>query len=165
MERVAIVSDTHIPDRERQIPGAFRDRIAAADHTIHAGDFRSKAIVTRMERLSGGSFTAVSGNADPRGIGLPDVATRRVEGVTFVVTHGHRHWRDRVDRLVALVREQADGNGVGVFGHTHQVENRTVDGVRVLNPGSVTGARPAGRPTMLTVTVDGAAITVSHHEL
>jgi hypothetical protein len=39
-----------------------------------------------------------------------------------------------------------------------------VDGVRLLNPGSATGARPATRTTMLTVTVDGDTVDVTVHE-
>lgn len=45
---VAIISDTHIPAREDAIPEAFRDRIAAADHIIHAGDFETADILAEI---------------------------------------------------------------------------------------------------------------------
>lgn len=36
---VALISDTHIPSRASEVPSAFAERVRAAEHTIHAGDF------------------------------------------------------------------------------------------------------------------------------
>lgn len=50
-------------------------------------------------------------------------------------------------------------------GHTHELEDETHDGVRVLNAGSVTGLGPAdGRETMLTAEVTDGQIDVTIHE-
>jgi predicted phosphodiesterase len=53
---------------------------------------------------------------------------------------------------------------VGVAGHTHEVVDTAHRGVRLLNPGSATGAAPAERTTMLTVDVDGGTLSVTVHE-
>lgn len=87
---LAIVSDTHVPTRESTIPSAFRDRIADADHTIHAGDFESPDVLADL-RETANAFTAVYGNADDATLGLAAVAEVDAGEVTFVVTHGTRN--------------------------------------------------------------------------
>jgi putative phosphoesterase len=161
--QVAIVSDTHIPSRAQRIPGAFRERLREADHVVHAGDFDSKGTLADVRDLVP-ALTAVSGNMDPR-VGLPAVATVELGGVSVVVTHGtgsHHGWYDRV---ATTVREEADEPRVGVAGHTHEVVDTVHDGVRILNPGSATGAAPAERTTMMTAEIVEGEIDVSAHEV
>jgi putative phosphoesterase len=161
---VAIVSDTHIPDREQAIPDSFRERIATADHVIHAGDFTSPDVLADVRDLASG-FTAVHGNMDGASIELPSVASVSIEEVSFVVTHGTVGSRDAwLDTVVETVCEHALEPRVGVGGHTHRVEDDVHDGERVLNPGSVTGAAPAERATMLTATVADREVDVTVHE-
>jgi putative phosphoesterase len=178
--QLAIVSDTHIPTREEEIPESFRDRIAEADHVVHAGDFGSHAALADVRERST-DLTAVYGNADPVDVDLPAVASVTVEGVTVVVSHGmvdfveravsssegvvfgREDWRDAVAET-ARARAGTD-RVVGVAGHSHELEDQIHDGVRVLNPGSVTGVGPAeGRPTMLTATVSGGDLDVTVRE-
>jgi len=161
---VALVSDTHIPSRAQRIPDAFRRRIRDADHVIHAGDFDSEGAFADVRDLAGG-LTAVSGNMDPR-IGLPAVATVDLGGVEFVITHGTGSRRSYASRVATTVRSEAETDSpVGVSGHTHEVLDETVDGVRLLNPGSATGAAPASRRTMMTVGVTGGKLDVTVHEI
>ena len=161
---VALVSDTHIPSRAQRIPDAFRRRIRAADHVIHAGDFDSESAFADVRELAGG-LTAVSGNVDPR-IGLPGVASVELDGVEFVATHGTGSRRGYESRVVTTVRGAAETNSpVGVSGHTHEVLDEVVDGVRLLNPGSATGAAPASRTTMMTASVAGGEFDVTVHEI
>lgn len=167
---VAIVADSHVPDREERIPEGFRERIRAADHVVHAGDFTSRETLETVRELSG-DLTAVRGNMDGRGdldpdaAGLPERAAVEVGGVTFAVTHGTVRSLDDWDDAVAGVAEEVGGDPVvGVGAHTHRVEDRVHDGIRLLNPGSVTGADPAERATMLTATVAAGDLSVSVHE-
>jgi len=162
--QVALVSDTHVPSRAVRIPEPFRERIRSADHTIHAGDFDSKGALADVRDLAA-ELTAVSGNMDPQ-VGLPDVTTAELGGVAFVVTHGTGPPRGWADRVASTAREATGATPrVGVAGHTHEVVDRVHDGVRLLNPGSATGAAPADRPTMLTADVGGGALDVSVHGL
>ncbi|QIO21795.1 metallophosphoesterase family protein [Haloarcula sp. JP-L23] len=159
---VALISDTHIPSRASAIPDAFRERIEAADHVVHAGDFDSEGALSNVRAMAA-RLTAVGGNMDPR-IGLPDVATVDLGGVTFVVTHGTGARRGYEDRVAGIVREEAGPDAVGVSGHTHEVLDTTHGGVRLLNPGSATGASPADRATMMTATVADGDLDVTLHE-
>jgi len=180
--KVALVSDTHVPDRAEAIPETFRERIAAADHTVHAGDFETAAVLDEIRDLAG-ELTAVYGNADPADTDLPAVDSVTVDGVTFVVTHGmtnhleaavytHGNVLAREDWLAAIAdtaraRTRAwsgDESVVGVGGHTHQVTDETHEGFRVLNPGTATGAAPAETATMMTVEVAEGGVDVTVHE-
>jgi putative phosphoesterase len=180
--QLALISDTHIPTRESEIPAQFRDRIEAADHTVHVGDFETPDALADVRDLAG-ELTAVHGNMDPRELGLPSIAELTVEGVTFVVTHGtlnpveaalyeddatvssREDWLDAIADTARARTRAWDGDGiVGVGGHTHQVEDTVHENVRLLNPGSVTGAAPAEEATMMTVDVEDGAIDVTVHE-
>lgn len=179
--QLAVLSDTHVPEREESIPEQFRERIAEADHTVHAGDFETHEVLEEVRDLAT-ELTAVHGNVDPVDLGLPEVAEVSLGGVTFVVTHTTRNpVKDAVhdhgfvasaDDWAAAVADTArartrawDGEGiVGIGGHTHQLEDREFEGIRVLNPGTATGAAPAEDATMLTVDVDDGEVDVTVHE-
>jgi hypothetical protein len=162
---LAIVSDTHVPSRADEIPDWVADRLREADHTLHAGDFDSAAALETVERLSDGGLTAVAGNMDHARLGLPDVAVLTVEGVEFVVLHGTGERENYERRVADAVRQTAGDSGtlVGVCGHTHEYIDETVDGVRLLNPGSATGAPPAEETTMLTVAVEAGTVEATVH--
>ena len=178
MTRNAIVSDTHVPTREPELPAWVVTEIKAADHTIHAGDFESFGAYERIVDLTGGELTAVRGNVDPATLDVPTTATLEIDGVTFVVTHGDGSSGDWRERVVETAREEAGADAestlVAVAGHTHEVVDETVafdefrpadEGhaagrVRVLNPGSATGAAPTTRVTMYVATVDDGDLTV-----
>jgi putative phosphoesterase len=162
---LALVSDTHVPSRADAVPGWVEERIRAADHVVHAGDFDSAAAYERVVELAGGeeSLTAVVGNIDPRSFDLPVVETLRVEDVTFVVTHGAGPRRGYESRVAETVREEGGPEAIGVSGHTHEVLDAVVDGVRLLNPGTATGAPPGAAATMYVATVDGESVSVTLH--
>jgi putative phosphoesterase len=159
---VAIVSDTHIPTRAHEIPAPFRERIETADHVIHAGDFDSEGTLSNVRTMAS-RLTAVAGNMDPR-VGLPEVATVELGGVTFVVTHGTGSRRGYEDRVAEIVRREGGADAIGVAGHTHELLDTVHGGVRLLNPGSATGAAPADRATMLTASVSDEELSLTVHE-
>jgi len=160
---VALIADTHIPRRASEMPEPFAGRIRAADHVVHAGDFGSDGALANVRAMAEG-LTAVSGNMD-HGLGLPDVQTVTRGGVEFVVTHGTGPRQGYRERVASAVRDHASTeNAVGVAGHTHEVLDTHHEGVRLLNPGSVTAASPADRATMMTATVEDGEIAVTLHE-
>jgi hypothetical protein len=161
--QVALISDTHIPSRARRLPDPFRDRIRSADTVVHAGDFDSESALADVRHLAS-ELIAASGNTDPQ-LGLPAVATAERGGVEFVVTHGTGPSRGYERRVAETARDHArTDDPVAVAGHTHEALDTTRDGVRILNPGSATGASPADRTTMLTATVAGGSLDVELHE-
>jgi putative phosphoesterase len=176
---VAILSDTHIPDQEQQIPELFREHIQNADHVIHAGDFGSKDALADVQSLAP-DLTAVYGNADPADIDLPAVASVEVGGVTFIVVHGIVNVVERatsssegvvfdredwLDAIADTTRMRTDEPMIGIGGHTHEVEDTVHDGIRLLNPGSATGASIAENTTMMTAEVIEREISMTLHEM
>lgn len=159
MIRLAILSDTHIPSRAGAVPDWVEAEITAADHVIHAGDFDSSEALATIQDLADGDLTAVTGNMD-RGLSLPTTATLVVEGHTFVVTHGTGSPAGYEDRVRSTARDATDDpNPIAVSGHTHEVLDSS-DGLRVLNPGSATGAAPASAATMMRATVTPESVDV-----
>ncbi|MFC5367548.1 metallophosphoesterase family protein [Salinirubrum litoreum] len=168
--QLAVVADTHVPNRAPETPRWVRRRVAAADHTIHAGDFDSRVELNRFRDWTDGHLTAVRGNIDPPDVDLPRVATFDVPETDWriVVTHGHRRDRDEshdyAERVTGIVAANATGppsRTVGVAGHTHRLRDARVNGYRLLNPGSATETRPMGGGSMLEVTVDEGGVTVT----
>ena len=163
MEQVAIISDTHIPSRAERIPDWVVAEIERADHTIHAGDFDSAEALDAVRDLAD-SLTVVSGNMDG-GLSLPETAAVEIGGVEFVVTHGTGDLDGYEERVAGIVRKAADdGPTVGVSGHTHRVLDEVIEGVRLLNPGSATGADPATVESMLVAEVEDGELDVTVRE-
>jgi putative phosphoesterase len=173
MASVAVLSDTHTyHDLRETVPGWVRAEVEAADYTVHAGDFVTPTALEFFRDLAA-DLVAVRGNADV-GVDLPEVATLTVEGVRLVVTHPPDVDDASLDRAAydrgVLAAVESAGNGrpagdgqpvVAVAGHTHRVIDVAVGGVRLLNPGSATGALPAERPTMLRLHVSGGEVDVT----
>jgi uncharacterized protein len=163
MKRVLLMSDTHVPSRAARLPPWVDDLLPEVDHVIHAGDFDSRQAYERIgDRAT--ALTAVRGNTDPYSLSLPRVATLDVEGVRFVVTHGDGPTHSYRDRVAETAAANAEGVTVGVSGHTHAIHDEVNDGIRLLNPGSASGASPARRQTVMLVDVDGESIAVTRRE-
>lgn len=157
---IAVISDTHIPSRTRKLPEWVEAEIRSADHTIHAGDVGSRTAYEDLETLTDGNLTAVRGDKDPRDLELPAVATLELGGRSFVVIHQGDGSGDRLENVRDVVLEHGGTNAIGVTGHTHQPAEETIDGVRILNPGSATGAFPTTTVSMIRVTVRDGSLTV-----
>lgn len=70
----------------------------------------------------------------------PDELLVEVEGVRFLLVHGHRHSaKSGTDRLVDAGKRK--GAAVVCFGHTHDALNMPIRGVHLFNPGSAGGIR------------------------
>lgn len=159
---LAIIADSHIPSRASEVPPAFETRIREADHVIHAGDFDAEGSYSNIDAMAE-ELTAVVGNMDPL-IGLPEVTTVTLGGVEFVITHGTGPPTGYKARVAETARQNATNettdSPVGVAGHTHEVMDTTHEGIRLLNPGSVTGASPASNATMMVADVEDGSLSV-----
>lgn len=63
--------------------------------------------------------------------------------------------------MADTVRECGGENAVGVAGHTHEPTEAIHGGVRLLNPGRATGARPASGVTMMVADVEDGDLDVT----
>jgi len=156
--RLLLTSDTHLPKRAGELPGALLAEVPQADAVLHAGDWVDTAtldlLAARSRRLIG-----VYGNNDGPELRarLPEVARAELAGLRFGVVHetGARQGRER--RCAARFPDL----DVLVFGHSHIPWDSTADGgrLRLLNPGSPTDRRREPYCTFMTVEADNGRLT------
>lgn len=146
--KVLICSDTH-----RVNDNFYRvlQENEPIDLVIHCGD--AEGTECEMEAVAGCDFEIVSGNNDFFTV-LPRERVLDLYGNKILVTHGHYY---RVSAGYERLAEEAASRGCNMafFGHTHLPFMGEVNGVLLLNPGSLTYPRQYGRvPTYVIMTVD-----------
>ena len=153
------LADTHGRGNPR-LSGHLRERLAAADCTVHAGDFATAAVLDAFATLSD-RLVAVHGNSDNPAVRerLSAVETVEALGSRFLVVHGHDH--DRTSLSLLARQEDAD---VVVRGHTHRPVVERLGDVVVLNPGSHASPRGGSRPAYATVEGDDDGLHVQLRE-
>lgn len=137
--KIAVISDTHVGDRCREVPPGLWDLVKEANAVVHLGDFTDEAFARRLRRKC--RLYAVSGNADGLAVRamFPPVRVVEFAGVRAVLMHQFPGpWSLAVSRAENYRRL---GIGLILFGHTHRPENLSISGVRLLNPGSACDGR------------------------
>lgn len=155
--RVALLSDTHFPQRGRRYTDAVLEHLTGADAIVHAGDLCDAAALEQLEAV-GPPVHAVLGNNDDRLDGrLPEELRVTIAGVRIGIVHDAGPRAGRLRRL----RRRFPDHDVVIFGHSHIPlhEEDAEDGFQIVNPGSATDHR--GRWPVHTVAdlriADGAA--------
>ena len=143
---IGLISDTHIPDRARQIPEKVLESFENVDLIIHAGDLTTCAVIDELEKIA--PVVAIQGNMDRvAGLDLPKAQVIEAEGMKIGVAHGEVYPRADTQQLLYLAKE-LDAN-ILVTGHSHQPKIEQVEDVLLLNPGSPIVPRLADRTVML----------------
>lgn len=145
---IGVMSDSH---GDYQAIEQAVDTMGPVDLWLHAGDYCGDG--DYLERYSGARTIAVAGNCDGLAAKCPVDEFVELNGVKLWVTHGHQCGvKFGTQDLIALARQY--GVDVVIYGHTHIVEITRLNGLLVLNPGSV--ARPRFAPsTMLKLLLEG----------
>ncbi|MEW6724681.1 MAG: metallophosphoesterase [Bacillota bacterium] len=131
--RVLAMSDTH---------GAHQSaaKVVAqcgCDLVLHAGDLYEDA--RRIAAATGVRVLAVAGNSDGIRAG-PRERVFELGGFRTMLVHGHQYdVKQRLDRLV--YRGLEIGARLVVFGHTHLPVDFAEQGIRFINPGSLSTRR------------------------
>lgn len=136
--KILIVSDSHgrIYNFSKII-----DKVGPLDMVIHLGDFEGHE--DEIELLSNCTTQFISGNNDFFS-SLDKEKVISIGGYTVFMTHGHRYGvNSGIDRLVCIGKEH--GANIVMFGHTHKPLLEKVDGIYVVNPGSISQPRQEGR--------------------
>lgn len=142
MKTIVVMSDTHNILRPTE---EFFEVLQESDYIFHLGDGSSD--VEMLIQAFGDKVIAVKGNCDHSSLPLQRIV--QVEGVKFLLTHGHCYKvkSDTVDLHTECIIE---GVKVGLYGHTHRAQIDVEDGVTLINPGSLGYGR-----TYCYVTVQG----------
>ncbi len=162
--RIVLMSDTHLPQRARDLPARLWAEVADADVVIHAGDW---VHVDLLDELGDRSARLVGcwGNNDGPALRarLPERADVTLAGVRFSIVHETGAASGREARMAAGYPD----TDVLVFGHSHIPWDSTAgSGLRLLNPGSPTDRRRQPFHTFMTaVAEDGALRDVTLHRV
>jgi uncharacterized protein len=153
---VGVVSDTHIPDRRRDLPPGLIP--ALREHQVqlilHAGDISIPRVLRELEEVA--PVLAVKGNRDIAfGNELPISRKLEINSHLVLLSHGHMgiaaYWLDKfqhifqgyqLDRYVHRLNQAMPEASVFVFGHSHCSEIIKQSGNLYFNPGSVSIGMP-----------------------
>ena len=143
---IGLISDTHIPDRAKEIPEKVITTFKDVDLILHAGDLTSTQVIDELEKIA--PTIAIQGNMDRvAGIKLPNAKVIEVEGLKIGLMHGEVYPRGDTQQLLYLAK-QLNVN-ILVSGHSHQPKIEQIEDILLLNPGSPVVPRLADRTVML----------------
>ncbi len=150
MKRFLVISDTHVPVYQRDIPKAIYELAGEVNGVIALGDFVDLDTVLTLESISK-VFYGVHGNMDHVDVKehLPDSKILVIEGLTIAMTHGWGAPWGIHKRILRKFSFDPDIDLI-LYGHTHQPFDGEISGKRFLNPGSTT---PGG--TYAIMEIDG----------
>lgn len=105
-----------------------------AGHIIFLGD-GERDFDYLTEETGGRPLTMVCGNCD-FGSSLNAVELLKIENQLIYCTHGHKHYvKYGLDNL--LKEAETVGASLALFGHTHEQYTDYIDGMHIMNPGSI----------------------------
>lgn len=143
---IGLISDTHIPDRMKELPEKVFEAFKDVEMILHAGDVTSEEVIEKLEEIA--PVTAIQGNTDRIvGLDLPKTAVVEAEELKIGVIHGEVYPRADTQQLHYLAK-QLDVD-ILVSGHSHQPKVEKVEDVLLINPGSPTVPRLADRTVMI----------------
>ncbi len=135
--KIGVISDTHIPDRAKEIPAKVLEVFKKVDMIIHVGDMVDISVLKKLKTVCS-NVRAVAGNMDPSEIKdiLPERDVFKVSGRTIAVVHGWGSPGRLLDAVTEAFRDQKPD--VVIFGHSHTPFNEVRNGILFFNPGSPT---------------------------
>lgn len=138
--KILVVSDNHMNDFVLEnVLNLHQD----CDLYIHCGD--SEATMDSLK-----PFACVKGNNDYD----PAFPRNRVIDTpkhSFFVTHGHYEWCDYEKMGISA---KATGCDVVLYGHTHRFDDTEIEGIRFINPGSLSHNRDHTPPCYAIIEID-----------
>ncbi|MEE8400298.1 MAG: metallophosphoesterase family protein [Desulfobacterales bacterium] len=161
--RIGLISDTHIPHVEKDIPPIVAEVFRDVDLILHAGDIYIPSVLDDLERIA--PVLAATGDDDHD---LPDtVADRRVKEIHTLELEGQMLLLVHVQpyNLTPVAGQNEGSSGqhkipdIVVSGHAHYPMVNRVDKTLYINPGSPTFVhyrRGLGSVGILDIDANGA---------
>ena len=145
--KILVVSDTH---RNFAVLNETVKKNLDSDLIIHLGDGEHEFHDIQKLHPDKGMIY-VGGNCD---FGQHEtVHVAKIGGVRIFCCHGHTlHVHDGLENLVATAKQ--NHCNIALFGHTHLYRTEVIDGVMVMNPGSLDSPRGRNKPTFGIITIE-----------
>lgn len=163
MTKIVVISDTHARSLDVLPPGLLAE-LAAADLVVHCGDYTSIALLEELRNLAK-RFIGVYGNMDPKDIRdeLPDKTVLEVAGKRVGVIHPP--WGGPPWEIEEGIAREFAGVDIILFGHTHDVCQKTIGGVVFLNPGQAYSSfRNPASAGIVTIGQEGMEVEIKTFE-
>lgn len=153
MKKVVVMSDNH---GQHKMINEIRRLEPDGDYYVHCGDSEA------LEDLLKG-WISVRGNNDWMAK-LEDEKVFEVDGISFLVTHGHRYgYYNREELMVSdLIKH---GCNVLLSGHTHVPQCQEIDGFYLINPGSTTLPRRGSNKSYCVIYLDQGKLDFEFREI
>ena len=140
--RIGLLSDTHIPEAEKELPPQVMEAFRDVDLILHAGDIYITSVLDELENIA--PVLAARGDDDYGNV-LNDKRVKskhvlKLEGLTLWLIHEKRDFDMFTYQLSKNYQEQdkQDLPDIVVFGHYHRTFLQHDRGVLLVNPGSPT---------------------------
>lgn len=138
---VAVLADTHIPKRAKDLPSAAYELIEESDAIIHAGDILTSDFLKKLSNMV--PVYAALGNNDV-GVTLPETLELQLDGINIAVIHDSGPKTGRRNRM----KKRFPKSRIVIYGHSHIPDCSDEDGLLLFNPGSPTDRRREPEHTM-----------------
>ncbi len=139
---VIILSDNH---GKVKVMDQIREAYPNADAYLHCGD-------NELRNSDMEPYHAVTGNNDYF-YTYPEQLVVDVKGHRFFITHSHTlRYGKRIEDLVMLAKKNQCE--FACYGHTHIFDDQIVDGIHIINPGSLYYNRDGSQPSFARLTID-----------
>jgi uncharacterized protein len=154
--KVAVIADTHAK-KLADLPTGLLEILAKADAIIHLGDYTSPELLNDLKKF--GNFYGIVGNHDGlmKSSGLKKMEVIEIGGKRLGLIHGTYLPLARLKRMKAWFKNHKID--MLLFGHSHLVTRKTLDGILLFNPGTVTGQFPATHASFGLLTLDGSIMS------
>ena len=135
--KIAVLSDTHVGSI-KSLPVELINSLSSVDLIIHAGDFTAKEVLDELKQLR--EVKAVHGNMDSVAL-KATLAAKEIVNIgnkRIGITHG---WGPPwgIEEKVRSVFAQ-DRVDVIIYGHSHESQNKVIDGILFFNPGKASSS-------------------------
>ena len=135
--RIIALSDTH---GDTDAIDSLFARCGHPDLIIHCGDMERDCDYIELTKPEGVPFLAVGGNNDWHSDRLFHII-ETIGKFRFYITHGHQE-RVKSDPRGLLRAARANNCQVVLHGHTHRAVDFEEEGIRIINPGALSGKDP-----------------------
>lgn len=134
--RIGVLADTHATSFE-EVPRKIVAALSTVDLIIHAGDFTTTETLNGLKQL--GEVKAVQGNMDSSEIKstLPVKEIIEAKNKRIGIIHGSGSPWGIEQRVREMFDQQVD---IIVYGHSHEPQNKVIDGILFFNPGKATSS-------------------------
>ena len=130
MKTIIVISDSH---GNRQALDGLDGIFSESDYIIHLGDTSADGNYIRS-RFPDKTFV-INGNCEMFSCGVKEKVIN-IEGVKIFACHGHLYSvKTTLARLAKKAKEL--GCDIALYGHTHDAREDEIDGVTLLNPGTL----------------------------